>query len=84
MILRWRTRTDQARHNLRENISAYLTAHFFKRFFTGEITSTENDLKLGIGGMLALLMLPGAVLSLLLLPKYSSLLHWAGAILTST
>lgn len=65
-----------AEGQFRENPSAYLTVHFFRRFFTGELTSPESDLQLGIGGILALLVLPGAILPLLLLPKYSSFLRW--------
>jgi hypothetical protein len=76
MTRKWRPGVERARENLRENVPAYLTVHFFRRFFTGELTSTEGDLRLGIGGIIALLMLPGAFLPLLLLPKYSSFLRW--------
>jgi hypothetical protein len=76
MIRRWRTGMKQANDNLRENASAYLTVHFFRRFFTGEMVSSEGDLQLGMGGIVALLALPGVFLSLLLLPKYSSFLRW--------
>lgn len=76
MTRSWKAGMERAREELRENPSAYLTVHFFKRFFTGEMTSTEGDLKLGIGGILALLVMPGAILPLLLLPKYSSFIHW--------
>ena len=53
-----------------------LVFHFFKRFFAGDTVSDESDLQMGIGGILALLVLPGAILPLLLLPKYSSFLRW--------
>lgn len=76
MIRRWRAGMKQANEGLRDNPSAYLTVHFFKRFFSGELMSAESDLRIGIGGILALLMLPGAILPLLLLPKYSSFLRW--------
>lgn len=61
---------------LPESVFMALTGHFFRRFFTGEMLSSEADLRLGIGGIIALLALPGAILSLLLLPKYSSFLRW--------
>lgn len=76
MIRRWRARIEQARENTRENAPAFLTVHFFRRFFTSEIASIEGDLQLGFGGIIALLILPGAILPLLLLPKYSSFLRW--------
>ncbi len=60
----------------RKSVFVALTAHFFRRFFTGEMLSSEADLRLGIGGIIALLALPGGILSLLLLPKYSSFLRW--------
>jgi hypothetical protein len=53
-----------------------LVVHFFKRFFSGDALSTESDLRLGIGGILALLAAPGVVLPILLFPKYSTLFHW--------
>ncbi len=53
-----------------------LVVHFFKRFFSGDALSADSDLRLGIGGILALLAAPGAILPILLFPKYSSLFHW--------
>lgn len=66
----------RARNPLRRGSFAFLVSHFFQRFFAGEVFSGDTDLTLGIGGILALLALPGAILPLLLLPKYSSFLRW--------
>lgn len=66
----------RAHERLRRNPFASLVLHFFKRFFTGDMVSAESDLRLGIGGILALLALPGAILPLLLLGKYSSFIRW--------
>lgn len=65
-----------AREGVGRNSFAFLVWHFFQRFFAGEIFSGEGDLRVGIGGIAALLALPGAILPLLLLPKYSSFLRW--------
>jgi hypothetical protein len=72
----WREAVARGRERLRENVFGYLVIHFFERFFAGEFASAESDLRLGIGGILALIALPGAFLPLLLLYKYSSLLRW--------
>lgn len=72
----WHEGIARARQRLRENPFAYLVWHFFRRFFTSESGAVEGDLRLGIGGILAMLALPGAILTLLLLPKYSSFLRW--------
>jgi hypothetical protein len=66
----------RAREQLSESPFVRLVFHFFNRSFTGELLSSQSDLQLGIGGILALLVLPGAALPLLLLPKYSSFLRW--------
>ncbi len=51
-----------------------LVAHFAATIFEGE--SAAEDVELGVGGLLALLAVPGAFLSMLLFDKYSSLLLW--------
>lgn len=72
----WRAQVAGVDQQVPKNVFAALTGHFFRRFFTGEMVQSESDLRLGIGGIVALLALPGAVISLLLLPKYSSFLRW--------
>ncbi len=49
---------------------------FVARAFRGNGTSEDGELDLSIGLILALLALPGAFYSLLLLEKYSTLLQW--------
>ena len=49
---------------------------FVSRVFRGSGTSEGGELDLSIGLILALLALPGAFYSLLLLEKYSTLLQW--------
>ncbi len=51
-----------------------LVAHFAATIFEGE--SAAEDVEFGVGGLLALLAVPGAFLSILLFDKYSSLLLW--------
>jgi hypothetical protein len=72
----WRAKIGRARQRLRERAFTNLALHFFERLFAGEAISAESDLRLGIGGILILLSLPGAFLPILLLPKYSSLIRW--------
>ncbi|MHB8525146.1 MAG: hypothetical protein ACYDD2_03185 [Candidatus Acidiferrales bacterium] len=72
----WHEVITRARERLHGIPFVCLVLHFFKRFFTGNIVSAESDLRLGIGGILALLALPGAILPLLLLGKYSSFIRW--------
>lgn len=64
------------RASLRKNPFALLVSHFFHRFFAGEAFSNEDNLRVGIGGVAAILALPGAILPVFLLPKYSSFLRW--------
>lgn len=72
----WDVRIAPLAKRLRESLFATLASHFFRRYFTGEMISEENDLRLGIGAIIAILALPGAILPLLLLPKYSSFFRW--------
>ncbi len=51
-----------------------LVAHFAATIFEGE--SAAEDVELGVGGLLGLLAVPGAFLSILLFDKYSTLLLW--------
>jgi hypothetical protein len=55
---------------------ALLVRLFLARVFQGSGGLEESELDLGIGLILALLALPGAFYSLLLLEKYSTLLQW--------
>ena len=54
----------------------YLTLHFFRRFFDSELSAAEGETGMGLGGMLAILAVPGLLLPLLLFDKYSPLLGW--------
>ena len=72
----WRAFSN-LRASLRKNPFALLVGHFFYRLFAGEAFSSEDDLRMGIGGIAAILASPGVILPVLLLPKYSSLLRWA-------
>ena len=72
----WRA-FSHLRASLRKNPFALLVWHFFYRLFAGEAFSSEDDLRMGIGGIAAILASPGVILPVLLLPKYSSLLRWA-------
>lgn len=51
-----------------------LVAHFGATIFEGETAADDADM--GVGGVLGLLAVPGAFLSLMLFDKYSSLLQW--------
>jgi len=72
----WRALSN-LRVSVRKNPFALLVWHFFYRPFAGEAFSSEDDLRMGIGGIAAILASPGVILPVLLLPKYSSLLRWA-------
>ena len=50
--------------------------HFFLGFFDSELTGSEEDSRIGTGGLLAILAMPGAAMSLVLFGKYSSLMRW--------
>src|SRR5207302_6253694 len=71
----WRA-FSHLRESLRKNPFALLVGHFFYRLFAGEAFSSEDDLRMGIGGIAAILASPGVILPVLLLPKYSSFLRW--------
>ena len=53
---------------------ARLVAHFAATIFEGETAADDADM--GVGGVLGLLAVPGAFLSILLFDKYSTLLQW--------
>lgn len=53
-----------------------LLGHFFRRFFDTELNSGLGDLRLGVGGFLGLLTIPGVFFSVFLLDKYSSFPRW--------
>src|SRR5207244_13064268 len=72
----WRA-FSHMRESFHKNPFALLVWHFFYRLFAGEAFSSEDDLRMGIGGIAAILASPGVILPVLLLPKYSSLLRWA-------
>jgi hypothetical protein len=48
-----------------------LTGHFFRRFFDVDAAGS-----IGVGPVLALLAVPGALMTFLMFPKYSSLMRW--------
>lgn len=73
---RERTAFLRTRASLRNNAFVLLVCHFFHRLFVGDAFSSEGDLRMGILGMAAILALPGAILPIFLLPKYSSFLRW--------
>ncbi len=50
-----------------------LFAHFFRRFFDSDLVAGEGDNTLGIGGVFALLAVPGLLIPLFLFDKYSTL-----------
>lgn len=62
--------------NLRKHSFELLVEHFVHRLFGSEAFSIEEDLRVGTGVIAALLALPGLILPILLLPKYSSFLRW--------
>src|SRR5882757_11099487 len=62
--------------SLRERPFSRLTLHFARAIVSTTAESGEDDIQFGIGGILALLGLPGAFTSILLFDKYSSLLHF--------
>jgi hypothetical protein len=72
----WRDAIEAAYEWLHARPFPFLIFHFFSRFFAGDSVSSESDMRLGIGGILAFLAIPGAFLSILLFPKYSSLIRW--------
>src|SRR5579862_9237168 len=72
----WRASLARLGQRMRERPLTNLFLHFFRRLFAGEALSAETDLRLGMGGILMILSVPGAFLSILLLPKYSSLIRW--------
>lgn len=55
-----------------------LVRHFIASLFQSGESSSAEELDLSTGGLLALLALPGAFLSLLLFDKYSSLMEYFG------
>ncbi len=54
----------------------HLIFHFLKRMFSGEDEEGVESMSLGLGVVLAFLAAPGALASLFLINKYSTLLHW--------
>jgi len=54
----------------------HLIFHFLKRMFSSEDEEGVESMSLGLGVVLAFLASPGALASLFLINKYSTLLHW--------
>jgi len=54
----------------------HLIFHFLKRMFSGEDEEGVESMSLGLGVVLAFLASPGALASLFLLDKYSTLLQF--------
>lgn len=59
-----------------ENRFLYLARHFFGRFFDSELVSGDGDGSMGVGGVLAILAVPGLLWPVFLFAKYSSFLAW--------
>ena len=55
----------------------HLIFHFLKRMFSGEEEEGVESMSLGLGVVLAFLSAPGALASLFLINKYSTLLQLA-------
>jgi hypothetical protein len=55
---------------------ARLVRHFLMRLVRSEEDPTSSEVQLGVGALLGLLSVPGALTSFILLDKYSSLLSW--------
>ena len=53
-----------------------LTAHFFRRFFEPESDNADSPLRAGIGPVLALVAMPGGILSIVLFRKYSPMVRF--------
>ncbi len=53
-----------------------LTAHFFRRFFEPESDNSDSPLRAGIGPILALVAMPGGILSIVLFQKYSPMVRF--------
>jgi hypothetical protein len=53
-----------------------LARHFFARFFDSELVSGDGDGSMGVGGILAILAVPGLLCPVFLFAKYSSFLAW--------
>jgi hypothetical protein len=61
---------------MKENPFAILTRHFFERYFENELVAPAGELRTGIAGMLAVVTVPGLLLPLMYLEKYSALIAW--------
>jgi hypothetical protein len=55
---------------------ARLVRHFLVRLVRGEQDAASSEVQLGVGALLGLLSVPGAMTSFILLDKYSTLLAW--------
>lgn len=53
-----------------------LIRHFFRRFFDSDLIGREENSESGVGAILAVLAVPGALMSFVLFGKYSSLMRW--------
>lgn len=53
-----------------------LVSHFLARLVRGGADSPSMELELGVGGLLALLAVPGAFATFLMLDRYSTFLNW--------
>src|ERR1022692_67596 len=55
---------------------ARLVRHFLVRLVRGERDAASSEVQLGVGALLGLLAMPGAMTSFVLLDKYSTFLSW--------
>ena len=55
---------------------ARLVRHFLVRLTRGERDAASSEVQLGVGALLGLLAMPGAMTSFILLDKYSTFLSW--------
>src|ERR1051326_6822005 len=53
-----------------------LVRHFLVRLVRSERDAAESELELGVGALLGILSIPGALSCFLLLDKYSTFLNW--------
>ena len=72
----WGRRMHDQRRAWMERPFPRLVAHFLQRMFTSGLESDDSSSRLGLGSILGLLAIPGLLVPLMILPKYSSLLRF--------
>ena len=71
---------EQAAPHRTEKPFERLVRHCIDRMVHGEASASSGELEFGIGALLALLAMPGAFASVLMLEKYGSLFHFLNGI----